>query len=89
MLPQVMANNFFCFDILTKHSLVNKKQAALFTALIKEFKRISFNIAKKVIHFLTYLCLYFQSTYITCKFSDGMYRVVITYSTQKLIMSVY
>ena len=73
------------FDTLAKHSPVNsKKCAAVLFLLIKEFENRFQDCWKKILIFWS-ICnsIFSQHKYITCEFSDGMYRAAIRYSTQR------
>jgi len=81
-LAQVMANNYMQFGKWVKHSTVNReKYAALLSILMKEqVPRL-----QKKSSFLKYICnlIFSWHKYITCEFTNGMYRVSIRHSTQK------
>ena len=82
MLTPVMANKLMCFDVLAKHSPENsKKHAALLSICLRNL-RINFKSAekKKYIYIYIFVDLFLVNT---CTFSNGMYGVVIRYSTQK------
>lgn len=69
----MMANNYVHFDTLAKHSALNgKEHTAMLSVLVKEFQTL----------FPVDLYIYID-IYITCRFSNGTYRVAIRYSTQK------
>ena len=81
------------FDTLAKHIHVKRKSCTtLFSILIRNLK-VGFNNTKKSSFFIYIFKIQFfrQHKYNTCKFSNGMYRVVVRYSTQikKLIMFLY
>ena len=60
----------------------SKKYAALLSILIKEFE--TFKFAKKLsVFWYIFDSNCNQQKHMTCKFSNGMYRVTIRYSTQK------
>lgn len=68
----MMANNYVHFDTLAKHSALNgKEHTAMLSVLVKEFQTL----------FPVDLYIYID-IYITCRFSNGTYRVAIMYSTQ-------
>ena len=66
MLTQVTVNMSIHFVILAKHSPVNdKKYAAMSSILIKESEN-RFQDRQKIISFLVYLQVHFQSTKMHC-----------------------
>ena len=80
VLTQVMANKFIYFDTLARHAPVNsKKYAAVLSVLIKEFEN-RFQDCKKKSSISVCNIIFNWYKYITCKFSNGMYRVAIRYS---------
>ena len=71
------------FDALDKHSPMNsKKYAPVLSVLIKEFEN-GFQECQKKSSICVCDTIFSQHKYMTCKFSNGMYRVAIRYSTQK------
>ena len=85
VLSQVMAHNCMHFDTLAKHSPVNSKKnfSLAFHFDNGIWEQVS-RMPKK--SWFCYICdsIFSQHNYITCQYSDGMYRVAIRYSSPKL-----
>lgn len=78
VLTQVTTSKFMDFYALAKNSPVNsKKYAALLSVLIKQFENGLQDCKSKPNQVLLFETIFKQHKKITCKFSNGMYRVEI------------